>query len=263
MTNNAFKILAAILIFSLFAGCQPSKESIGKLLKENPKILTDAIEANPAEFVESFQKAIKNAQSALAKKRDEDEKKKLEDSFSNPLKPVITDDQIRGEKNAVLTLVEYSDFECPFCTKGYNTVTELMQKYGKKIRFVYKHLPLSFHRQAMISAQYFEAIKIQNTEKAYKFHDEIFENQSKLKSGEPFLKSIAKKVGANMAKLSKDLHSEKVMNIIKADQAEAAKFGMQGTPGFLLNGIPVKGAYPASHFDGIIEELKKRGKVAL
>ena len=66
-----------------------------------------------------------------------------------------------------------------------------------------------------------------------------------------------------MNKLAKDIKSDEVMNRIKQDQAEAAKFGFQGTPGFLLNGVPVKGAYPVSHFEGIVQELKKRGKVNL
>ena len=59
------------------------------------------------------------------------------------------------------------------------------------------------------------------------------------------------------------MKSDAVINRIKQDQAEAAKFGFQGTPGFLLNGVPVKGAYPVTHFEGIVEELKKRGKIKM
>ena len=66
-----------------------------------------------------------------------------------------------------------------------------------------------------------------------------------------------------MAKLQKDVKSKAVQERIDADLKEAAKFGMQGTPGFILNGVPVKGAYPTSHFVSIVEELKKRGKVKL
>jgi protein-disulfide isomerase len=72
-----------------------------------------------------------------------------------------------------------------------------MKKYEGKIRFVYKHLPLSFHEQAMISAQYFEAIRLQSNDLAFKFHDEIFKNQSKLKNGVAFLDATAKAVGAD------------------------------------------------------------------
>ena len=178
--------------------------------------------------------------------------------------PVIRkDESIRGTKGAPITVVEYSDFECPFCTRGYDTVTQLLEKYKGKVQFVYKHLPLSFHPNAIPAAKYYEAIRLQNEKKAFAFHDEIFKNQRKLKNGEKFLKGLAKKLEVNMSRLKKDLNSPKVMARIQEDQKEAAKFGIQGTPGFIINGIPVKGAYPISHFDGILKELTKRGKIKL
>src|SRR5690606_20546936 len=146
---------------------------------------------------------------------------------------IRADESFRGNKDAPITLVEYSDFECPFCARGFNTVMELMNKYKGKIRFVYKHLPLSFHPQAMPASQYYEAIRLQNEEKAFKFHDEIYQNQRGLQSGEKFLKDIAKKVGADMGRLAKDVNSEAVKKRIEADIEEANKFGFQGTPGFL------------------------------
>src|SRR5690606_11439278 len=105
------------------------------------------------------------------KKREEDEKKALEDSFNNPLTPALrAETDSRCSADAPLTLVEYSDFECPFCARGFNTVQELRAKYGKKLCFVYKHLPLSFHPMAMPASQYYEAIRIQSPDKAWEFH---------------------------------------------------------------------------------------------
>ncbi len=253
--------LAAALI--LATACT-SKDDLKKMLKENPDIITEAIEANPNKFIDALNNAVKAAQEGEGKRREDEEKKALEESFNNPLQAEIrSDESFRGNKDAPITLVEYSDFECPFCARGYNTVTELMKKYDGKIRFVYKHLPLSFHPQAMPASQYYEAIRLQDPKKAWEFHDRIYNDQRKLQNGEAFLKSIAKDLKVDMKKLEKDIKSEVVQKRIDADMAEAAKFGFQGTPGFLLNGIPVKGAYPASHFDGIIEELKKRGKISL
>jgi protein-disulfide isomerase len=261
------KSLLLITLFSLFAGCtsdEKMKQQMAKILAEDPKILTDAIEKNPAEFITALQNAAKNAQDAMGKKREDEEKKKLEESFDKPLLAEIrSDEAIRGPKDAPLTLVEYSDFECPFCTRGYQTVMDLMKKYPGKIRFIYKHLPLNFHEQAMISSQYYEAIRLQDEKKAFEFHDEIFKNQGKLKNGTAFLDSITKKVGADLAKVKKDVNSDAVKNRIEADMKEAASFGMQGTPGFLLNGVPVRGAYPADYFVGLVDELQKRGKVKL
>lgn len=254
-------LLAGLLV--LISACT-TKEELKKMLKENPDIVTEAIEANPTKFIDALNNAVKVAQEGEGKRRQEEEKKALEDSYNNPLEPQIrADESFRGNKDAPITLVEYSDFECPFCSRGFNTVMELMKKYDGKIRFVYKHLPLSFHPQAMPASQYFEAIRLQSAEKAWKFHDKIYQEQRSLQNGEKFLKKIAQELKVDMAKLEKDVKSEAVQKRIDADMEEAAKFGFQGTPGFLLNGIPVKGAYPTSHFDGIIEELKKRGKISI
>ena len=256
------KFILSIMLVSLVA-CT-SKDEVKKLIKDNPEIITDAIEAHPEKFIEALNKAVRKAQEGEGKKREEEEKKQLEESFNKPLVAEIrTDDIIRGTKGAPITLVEYSDFECPFCSRGFGTVMELLKKYEGKIQFVYKHLPLSFHPQAMISAQYYEALRLQDPKKAIEFHDKIYQNQRKLQNGEAFLKAIAKEVKADMKKLETDIKSEAIKARIEADMAEASKYGFQGTPGFLLNGIPVRGAYPASHFNDLIEELKKRGKITL
>jgi len=260
--QNVLTTLVALVAMTLATSCVNDKkiaESMKKALKDDPTILHEAIKADPAGFMTVLQTAAQEAKGAMEQQRAEGEKKKFEESFSNPLKPEIrSDESVRGTKGAPIVLVEYSDFECPFCTRGFTTVTEFMKKYEGKVQFIYKHLPLSFHKQAMIASQYFEAIRLQNEDKAFKFHDAIFAKQSKLRAGESFLKAEAKKLGVNMGKLATDVKSEKVKERIEADMKEAAKFGIQGTPGFVLNGIPIKGAYPVSYFDKIIEELKKR-----
>lgn len=261
------KLRSLIVVAStalLVTACNVSEKQIGEAIKKNPKIITDAIRANPTEFIEALNDAVKTAQDAQKKKQAMDEQKKLEDSFNNPLKPLIRDEEvIRGTKGAPITLIEYSDFECPFCQRGYQTVNELLKKYKGKVQFIYKHLPLSFHPNAMPAAKYYEAIRMQSSEKAGLFHDAIFDNFSKVKKGEVFFKSIAKDLKVDMKKLAKDLDSETVKTRIQQDLDEAKKFGFQGTPGFLINGIPVKGAYPASHFEGIINKLIEKGKLKL
>ncbi len=234
------------------------------MLKEDPSILTEAIEANPDKFIEAMTNAVQKAKVAKAKEAEESAKKELEGFYENPLKPEIRpDDIIRGTKGAPLTLVEYSDFECGYCARGFQTVQALLDKYPGKIQFIYKHLPLSFHPQAMISAQYYEAARLQSHQKAQQFHDAIFAEQSGLRNGVPFLQKIAEKIDLNMDQLKKDADSEAVKKRIEADMKEAGKFNFQGTPGFVFNGIPVKGAYPVSHFEGIVKELEKRGLVKI
>ena len=269
--KTAFMLALSSLFISLVAlvlsivGFRKGGDEVAEVLKANPEVLTEAIKQNPADILTALQEAAVSAREEMAKKKADEERKQFDEYFNEPLKPKLSDDRaFLGSADAPLVLVEYSDFECPFCKRGLDTVNNLREKYGDKIRFIYKHLPLSFHDNAKIAAQYFEAIALQDGQKAYRFHDLLFAEQTKLKRGEPFLQSIAKKSGADMAKLKRDLHSEKVLGRIEEDQKEAAKFGIQGTPGFLLNGIPVKGAYPADHFnEKIVNRLVKEGKVAL
>ena len=257
------KLILMLVGLGVLTACTNEKQ-LTEMLKKNPEILTDAIKANPGKFIDALNDAVKMAQKDQAERREEEEKKKLEEAYNNPLEAQIRSDElIRGNKDGAITLIEYSDFECPFCRRGYNTVLSLLKKYEGKIRFVYKHLPLSFHPNAMPASKYYEAIRMQSEDKAIKFHDALYDGQSKLKQGEKFLKSVAKEIGVDMKKLAKDLDSDAVQNRIDEDMKEAANFGFQGTPGFLLNGIPVKGAFPESHFADIIQELVKRGKLSL
>ncbi len=261
------KVLGIVMSLVLLASCV-GKEEIKKALKEDPTILAEAIKAHPAEVMEALQSAAQNAKEAMAKKREEEENKKLHAFVENPLKPQIREDEaIRGTKGGVITLVEYSDFQCPYCTRGFdNVVKPMLEKYKGKVQFIYKHLPLSFHSEARIAAEYYEALRIQKNELAFKFHDELFtqEGQTKLRQyKEKYLKQLAKKLGANMSKLAKDVKSKEVVERVKADENEARQFEIQGTPGFVINGVPVKGAYPLSHFEMILDLLKEKGKLTL
>src|SRR5690606_6690554 len=142
MKLSLFSLLLAMFVFS---GCVSEKQP-GAMIKKNPQIITDAIKENPTALIEALNEAVKKAQTDQRSKQEEDERKKLEASFENPLVPEIRSDElIRGTKGAPIVVVEYSDFECPFCKRGYNTVVELLEKYKGKVQFVYKHLPLSFH----------------------------------------------------------------------------------------------------------------------
>lgn len=265
MVQKIFTFMILAVAFSMTTGCATQaqkQEELSKMLAANPDILVKAIEANPTEILTALQSASKKAQASMAKQQKDLEQKALAEAYEHPLNPKIRDDEsIRGAKSAVLTLVEYSDFQCPFCSRGTQTVHALLKKYDGKIRLVFKHLPLEFHAQAQISAQYYEAIRLQSEQKAFQFHDEVFENQKNLSEGKAFLNKIAQKIKVDMKKLAVDIESKKVKDRIEEDKIEAANFEMQGTPGFVLNGIPVRGAYPIEHFENIIAELKKRGQI--
>ncbi len=179
----------------------------------------------------------------------------IETDYKNPKEPVIEKDRaILGKRNAPILIVAYSDFQCPYCKRGAETLETVLQKYGKKVVYVFKNFPLSFHPFAMAAAQRFQAIAYQSAKKAYEYHDLVFKNQDQLDArGEVFLDEIAKRVGANMTKMKKEMGSERLKTQIDADMAEAQKFEITGTPGFVVAGVLLKGAYPAEMFQTIID----------
>ena len=239
----------------LVTGCT-SKQQIEKLIADNPEIVFQAIKKNPKKFVEVVNEAVKTAQESSREDEAKAEAARMDEEMKNPKKPVIEEGRvIFGNKDAPVTIVEYSDFQCPYCGRGFQTVKEVEKEYGDKVRIVFKHLPLDFHPMAMPAAKYFEAIALQDHKKAEKFHDEVFSNQKDLNAGgEKFLKEMAKKVGANVAKAEKDMNSEAVTKRIATDMEEAKKFEFSGTPGFLINGVSLRGAYPVPEFKKIIDK---------
>ena len=250
---NMKKLFIGLVAFTMLVGCV-NKDQLKKTLEENPDIVFNVIEKHPAKFLEVVNKAAREAQEAARENQAKEEENRLEEEFTNPKKPVIEGEYFLGKADAPITIVEYSDFECPYCTRGYNTVKQVKQIYGDKIKFVYKHLPLDFHPKALPAAKVFEAAAMQDVNKAFKLHDKVFENQAQLKSGgATWMISEAKKLGFNVKKLEKDMESEKVKSKIDSHVAEARKFGISGTPGFIINGVTLKGAYPFPEFKKIID----------
>lgn len=247
-------LLWTLLAVLVAAGCT-GKQQIEKAIEENPDIVFNAIKKNPKRFVEVVNEAVRTAQEGSREDEAKEEAKRLEEEFKNPKQAAVEDGRvIFGPKDAPITIIEYSDFQCPYCARGYQTVKEVQKMYGDKVRIVFKHLPLDFHPLAMPASKYFEAIAMQDHKKAEKFHDEIFNDQKGLnQDGEKFLDRAAKKVGADLAKVKKDINSEGVTKRIAADMEEAKKFEFSGTPGFLINGVSLKGAYPPPEFKKIID----------
>lgn len=248
-------LVAGVLAVFTAVGCT-SKQQIEKTIADNPEIVFNAIKKNPKKFVEVVNEAVRTAQESAREDEAKQESARMDEEFKNPKQANVEDGRvIFGKKDAPVTIIEYSDFQCPYCGRGYATVKEVEKNYGDKVRIVFKHLPLDFHPMAMPAAKYFEAIALQDHSKAEKFHDMVFSNQPRLnQEGEKFLKDAVKKVGANLAKAEKDMNSEAVTARIAADMEEAKKFDFSGTPGFLINGVSLKGAYPFPEFKKIIDK---------
>lgn len=254
-------LVSALAVACAFSACAPNAEQLRKTFEEHPEILTAAIEKNPDVVMNALQKASQAAQGKAQENAAKEEQNRVTQELSHPLKPELAQDRAyRGAENAPILIVEYSDFQCPFCKRGFDTVEQVRKEYGDKVRFMFKSLPLPFHPMAMPAAKRFEAIALQGADKAYRFHDLVFSSQDKLGGeGEKFLDAMAKKAGADLAKMKKDMDSPKVADRIKADQDEAQKFGISGTPGFVVNGVSIRGAYPFETFKEVIEKSLKKG----
>ena len=238
-----------LVFFTPFlTSCGPA--FLKKMIKDNPEIITESIKNNPQEYMEALAEAQRQYMVERRKKQQEKEMASREEEFKNPKKPEMKDSRVYfGNKNAPITIVEYSDFQCGYCAKAVKTVKQILKNYPGKVRILYKHKPL-FPGSAK-AAEYYEAIGLQDPKKAQEFHDIIFERKGEIRNGEKFLKEVAKKVKADLGQLEKDLSL--VADTVKADQAEAEKFGFSGTPGFLVGGVSVPGAVPYPHFKEIID----------
>jgi len=255
MNRSAACLLSVILASPAAAAI--SREDLKKALAANPDLVLEALKnSKKSDFFEFIIESQKEYQMAKMKEEEAQEKAAYEKAFLNPYKPVIDAKAlVRGDEKAPITIVEYSDFQCPFCTRGSQTMEEVRKKYGAKVRLVFKHEPTNQrHPEAIPAALWMEAVALQSREKAWLFHDKLFANQDKL--GDEFYRKAVKEFGLDVAKAAKDKDSAAVKEKIAADVRESKEFGFQGTPGFLVNGIPLRGAYPIAEFDKIIERLK-------
>ena len=163
-------------------------------------------------------------------------------------------DPVKGSKNAKVTIVMFSDFECPFCGRVEDTVTQVMSQHGKDARLVWKNLPLPFHKNAPGAAEASLAAHAQG--KFWEMHGKLFQNQKALDA--PSLEKYAQEIGLNMARFKADMESHKFQAQIKADTEAGNKVGARGTPTFFINGRILVGAQPVDAFKAKIDEEMKK-----
>lgn len=155
----------------------------------------------------------------------------------------------KGVADAKVTIVEFSDFQCPYCGRVGPTLARLLEEYPDDVRIVYKHLPLSFHKQALPAAKASMAAERQG--KFWEFHDELFKNQRSL-TDEKFME-IAKSLGLDTERFEKDYKSAEVATQVAQDMTEARRLGVTGTPGFFVNGRFLSGARPYESFKEMVD----------
>lgn len=161
-------------------------------------------------------------------------------------------DHIRGNKSAKVTLIEYSDFECPFCVRHVASLEQALKDYPNDVRLVYRHFPLSFHPEAQKAAEASECAGQQG--KFWEMHDEIFKaNTAGLMSVAKW-KEIAKTLKLDSGKFDKCLDSGETAATIAQQLQEGSTAGVGGTPGTFVNGQLVEGAVPYATLKSIIDQ---------
>jgi protein-disulfide isomerase len=158
----------------------------------------------------------------------------------------------RGAKATKVTIVEFSDFQCPFCKRAEPTVRGVLDKYGKDVALVWMNQPLPFHEHAMDAASAFQAAARQGPDKAWKLHDKMYENNTALTR--PDIEKYAGDVGLNLGKLKQDWDDAKIKAEIAEDMKIGSQVGANGTPTFYINGHELVGAQEASAFEKIIDD---------
>jgi protein-disulfide isomerase len=169
---------------------------------------------------------------------------------------IAADDPSLGPANAPVTIVEFSDFQCPFCQRVVPTIKQIKAKYGDRVRIVWKDFPLTqIHPQAFDAAQAGNCAREQG--KFWEYHDQLFANQAALQP--EFLKKYATDAGMNGATFSACLDSGKFQPKVQAALEAGGKLGIGSTPTSYINGRAVTGAQPIEVFEAVIdEELQKQ-----
>jgi len=160
----------------------------------------------------------------------------------------------KGQPNAPIEMIEFSDFQCPFCQRAHATVEQVLATYGDRIRFVYRHYPVQGHAAAKPAAEASECAKEQG--KFWPFHDRLFANTSKLSDAD--LKAHAAAVGVDTATFNACVDSHKYRSVVEADARDGDAVGVNGTPAFYINGRMISGAQPFEVFKKLIDDELQR-----
>lgn len=168
----------------------------------------------------------------------------------------VGDAPVRGAAEASITLVMYTDFECPFCARGYETVERLLAHYGQDLRVVYKAFPLDMHPHALVAAMAARSAHAQG--RFWAFHDRLHESKEEL-TPEALLRH-AQASGLDMRALLRDIDTLEYASAVRRDLREGRRLGISSTPTFFVNGRMIAGAKPYEDFVALIDDELQRTK---
>lgn len=180
----------------------------------------------------------------------------LEERIKNPVKIDVGASPVKGSESAKITIIEFSDFECPYCKEASEALEAVLKKYPNDVRLAFKHLPLPFHSQATPAAV--ASLAAHKQGKFWEYHDKLFGMQEELSSAS--FEKIAQELGLDLAKFKQDIASPELKKSVKEDADLAAELQIEGTPAIFVNGVQFSGVVPAEELSNIIERLMKEKK---
>ena len=206
---------------------------------------------------DSFDEKVEASIETYVEKKQEEARQAQAPEPTGPVDVSVDNDAVKGDSDAPVTIIEFSDFECPFCGRHFSqTMPDIQEKYidTGKVKYVFRDFPLSFHQNAMSASLAAECVKGEGGDEAFwEYHDTLYNNQQALDVDS--LKGYASDMGYDIADC---LDSEKYADEINADFQAGQAAGVRGTPAFFINGNFLSGAQPFSAFEAAIEaELDK------
>ena len=207
---------------------------------------------NVDKIAKAFERYASKRQASEAKKQGEEQKKEMEQQFKNPVKLDVGNSPVKGNPNAKYTIIEFSDFQCPYCKRGMEVMEEVLKAYPNDVKLAFKNLPLPFHDNARPAAK--AALAAGKQGKFWEMHELLFQNQQEL--GEEGFVKFATKLGLNLDQFKTDMANPEIEKQIQEDEAKAQELGFNGTPAFLVAGVKVTGARPMPFFKEVIERIK-------
>ncbi len=235
--RNALVLSSVVGLGLSTSGCMTSSRM--------EKAIKDYLEKNPQALKAQIEAALKSRSPQQADTRT------IEEKIKNPVKVDLGKSPIKGTANAPIMIVEFSEFQCPFCARVEPTLKQLLNDYKGKIGITFRHNPLPFHKNAMSASK--AALAGREQGKFWEMHEALFNNQKDL-SDENILK-LAKQVGLNSAKFKTDWKSNKFDAEIEKDMQDARSLGASGTPSFFINGVSLRGAQPVDSFKAVIDKI--------
>jgi len=245
------KIVLCLVTLLFLGACAPAmpRDQVAQVLRDNPQLVFDALKRDKAQLVDVLNAAVQERDS-------QDRLDSIAQGLANPLKPELAAGRpFWGAADAPVTIVEYSDFLCGYCAQGASTMQELLRRRSGQVRLYFKHFPV--RPGSLEPAVMFEALAMQDQAVAWKFGELAFANQQALADGSgkgvaALLTSAAAGAKIDQVRLKKDMESPAMRARIEADVAEAKRFGVEGTPTFVVNGVLVRGALSIGEFEELL-----------